>query len=233
VSYKPPAPRYIGPAAQHGGKVNKPIKRIVIHCTVSSCCDSAVQIARYFRQTTRFASAHYVVDAEHTIQSLYDSYVAYHAPPNENSLGVELCCTLADEGKGHWGREDHKKMLKRAARLVAELCLAYDVPVRAVSGRRLRAGMGGICGHNAVRDAWGQTTHWDPGPHFPWRTFIAMVKAEVEAIQKPQRKSTRVRKARVKIASAIDLLLATAKKRRKPKRIARHLKDDLARLPKQ
>ena len=58
-------------------------------------------------------------------------------------------------------------MLHRAARLVAELCLAYDVPAKKLSAGQLKAGQNGLCGHADVRDAWGETTHWDPGPTSP------------------------------------------------------------------
>jgi N-acetylmuramoyl-L-alanine amidase CwlA len=183
MTYQAPAPTYIGPPNRHGGASNKPIRRIVIHATVSPCAKDAPGIARYFKRTDRAASAHYVVDSRKTIQALYDSFVGYHAPPNEHSLGVELCCDLSNEGKGHWGRRNHRRMLRRAAALVAGLCLAYDVPVRHLNGRELRSGKHGICGHSDVRDAWGQTTHWDPGPHFPWDDFLRMVRQEVDKIQ--------------------------------------------------
>lgn len=183
MGYEAPAPRYIGPPNRHGGPTNKPIRRIVIHATVSACAKDADGIARYFKRTTRPASAHYVVDRKRTIQALYDSFVGYHAPPNGHSLGIELCCTLGDQGRGHWQRRDHQRMLRRAARLVAGLCLAYDVPVRHLSPAQARGGGGGIMGHNDVRDAWGQTTHWDPGPHFPWNDFLRMVRKEQRKIQ--------------------------------------------------
>lgn len=183
MAFKPPAPDYIGPANRHGGRGNKPIERIVIHATVSACAKDADGIANYFKRTTVPASAHYVVDAKRTIQSLFDSFVGFHAPPNGNSLGVELCCTLGDQGRGHWQRKDHQKMLRRAAALTAGLCLAYDVPIRKISPAAARAGAKGIMGHNDVRDAWGQTTHWDPGPHFPWRDFLRMVLEEAQKIR--------------------------------------------------
>lgn len=216
MGYPAPAPKYIGPANRNGGPGNKPIKRIVIHCTVSPCATGAENIARYFKTTSTPASAHYVVDAKTTIQSLYDSYVGFHAPPNGNSLGIELCCNLHGQGKGHWSRRDHKKMLRRAARLTAELCLAYDVPAVRLTPAEMRAGKQGLCGHNDVRDAWGQTTHWDPGPHFPWKWFVQLVQDEIEQIKcenkpdpkpkKRKKRNTRVRRARKELAEALELL---------------------------
>jgi len=74
-------------------------------------------------------------------------------------------------------------MLRRAAVLVAGLCLAYDVPIERISPGEARSGHGGIMGHNDVRDAWGQTSHWDPGPHFPWKDFMGMVREEAQKMR--------------------------------------------------
>lgn len=186
MKFEAPAPPFVGPANRHGGSDNKPINHITIHCTVTPCATGARSVAEMFKRLVdRAASAHYVVDAKVTIQSLFDSYVAYHAPPNKGSLGIELCCSLSNQGKGHWRRRSHQKMLRNAARLCAGLCLAYDIPVVHLSGADLRAGQRGITGHADVRDAFGQTTHWDPGPFFPWEDFLRMVREEVAALQAP------------------------------------------------
>lgn len=184
---KPPAPPYVGPGKDSGGG-NKPIRRIVIHSTVGpSKPGSARNIAAYFRSSAAGGSAHYIIDAAETLQSVWDSRIAWHAPPNSHSLGIELCDWPGDsEGKkrpaSRWNKGDHAKILQRAAELTAQLCLAYDVPIRKVGPAGLRAGRKGICGHVDVRGAWGQTSHWDPG-HFPWRKFIRMCRAEARKIR--------------------------------------------------
>ena len=183
--FKPPSPPYVGPPNRHGGTGNKPINRIVIHCTAGAepgVKGAARGIGRYFQTTDRAASGHYAADSRESVQCAWDSVVCYHAPPNGNSIGYELCCSLANQGKGHWARGDHQSMLGIAAKDIAALCLAYGVPVTRLSGKQLRAGRRGICGHSDVRDAWRQTTHWDPGPHFPWRKFLRLVRREVAAL---------------------------------------------------
>lgn len=183
ASYRAPAYPYAGPAAHYGAARNKPIKRIVIHGTVSKCKPGMAQIiARYFRITDRYASAHYVVDPREVLQVVWDSFIAYHAPPNSNSLGIELCDEV--EGKvERWAEEYHRRTLRKAARLTAELCLAYGIPTRKIGPIGLRLGRRGICGHDDVSKAWGQTDHWDPGA-FPWDLFITMVKFEAEKIRR-------------------------------------------------
>ena len=194
-NFPAPSPTYIGPANRHGAANNDPINHITIHCTVSACCKGARSIANYFKTTSNAASAHYVVDATEAIQSLYDSYVAYHAPPNQHSLGIEMCCSLSGQGKGHWARSDHKKMLDRTALLTAQLCLAYDVPPVKLSAADLRAGKKGICGHVDVSDAFHQTTHWDPGPYFPWADFMGLVRKHYDALKAPAKPARPIKPA--------------------------------------
>lgn len=178
---KVPAPPYVGPANRHGGKGNKPIKRIVLHSTVGPTKPgSARSIARMFNTTSRAASAHYIVDGGEVVQDLYDSYVAYHAPPNSNSLGVEICDNPGPSesrpySADRWESGDHRKALLLTAELVAGLCKAYGIPIRKLSSSDLRAGKQGICGHVDISYAWSQTSHWDPGK-FPWSDFIRLVK---------------------------------------------------------
>lgn len=180
-SFPAPSPPYI-PAAHNSGTGNKPIVRIVMHSTTgSSAAGSARKIADYFQKETARGSAHYVVDAAEEFQCVYDSVIAWHAPPNRHSLGVELCDNPSQD-ISRWDDADHRAVFARAATLVAQLCLAYNVPIRKLTVAQVRAGERGICGHVDVRDAFRETSHWDPGA-FPWTAFIAAVKAEANRIK--------------------------------------------------
>ena len=183
VSFPAPSPIYLGPAAHDSGPGNKPIHRIVLHSTVSDCePGGARNIASYFRSENAGGSAHYVVDPGEVVQVVFDDTVAWHAPPNRNSLGVEMCDRPHPDSKARWSDENHRAMLKRTARLVAELCLAYDVPPWFVGEARLRAGARGVTTHATVSKAFGQSTHWDPGA-WPRFRFMRMVRAEVKNIK--------------------------------------------------
>jgi hypothetical protein len=185
----PPSPRYVGPAKWTGSATNKPIKRITIHATVGGepgLANAAENVVAYSKKTTRPSSYHYIADAYKSLQYVYDSIVAYHAPPNEGSLGYELCCSLSNSGKGHWSDRPHQKMLRIAAKDIARLCLAYDIPIVKLSPLALRLGKKGIAGHHDVSLAWRQTSHWDPGPYFPWKQFITLVKAEADLLLNPE-----------------------------------------------
>ena len=192
---KPPSPEYVGPSPHvmhdsNGRPLdNKPIRRIVIHCTVTpSTAGTRYGVARGFRESERQASAHYVVDAGGAVQVVYDSLVAEHAPPNQGSIGIELCDAQAGPAK-RWADADHQAIIRRAARLTARLCLAYGVPIRRLSVAQLLAGGHGICGHVDVSHAWHQTSHTDPGAAFPWTDFMERVHKHALYLQRKHRKA--------------------------------------------
>jgi hypothetical protein len=89
-----------------------------------------------------------------------------------------------------WARKEQMLMLRRTARLTAELCAAYDVRVTYLGPRALRAGRRGITTHANVSAAWRQSTHWDPG-FWPRYHFMNLVRREYAAITKPKRRSSR------------------------------------------
>lgn len=176
-TFAPPSPPYI-PAAHTSAGDNKPIRRIVIHSTVSpSGAGWARKIAAYFQTQHAGGSAHYVVDAAETFQCVYDNTIAWHAPPNQHSIGIEMCDMPSRVSFLRWRTVPGRAVLERTARLTAELCLAYGVPIRKLTVAQVKAGRMGICGHTDVSRAFHQSSHWDPGA-FPWRRFISMVQAE-------------------------------------------------------
>jgi len=198
MDYPAPSPKYLGPPAHWSEGANKPIRRVVIHSTVSPCePGGAEQIAAYFRSQSAGGSAHYVVDPENTVQAAYDSVICWHAPPNQNSLGIEMCDTpgpvpTADVGSTtwkklkaswRWTKPNQQKMLKRTARLTAKLCLAYNLPPYFVTAKDLKRGVRGVTTHAEVSKAWGQSTHWDPG-FWPRTAFMLMVRSEVKRLKR-------------------------------------------------
>ena len=200
-----PSPVYLGPPAKHSGTGNKPIKRIVIHSTVSPCVPGGARnIAAYFRSPSAGGSAHYVIDPREVVQAAYDSVVCWHAPPNPHTLGLEMCeypgpvpndpprsaRRKALKKSWRWVKPRQQRMLRRTAKLTAELCLAYDVPVRFLGKRKLKK-LGrdarGITTHANTSLAFGQSTHWDPG-WWPRGLFMVQVRAEVRRLRRKARR---------------------------------------------
>lgn len=200
TTFPPPTPTYLGPPAKHSGTGNKPIARIVIHSAVMPCEEGrARQLAQMNRAGTGGGSWHYAVDPGEVVQCSYDSVICWHAPPNPNSIGIEMADwpeTLpAPEGSARWlklraswrwRKRNQRQMLRRTARLTAELALAYDLPTRFLSARALRAGQHGITTHANVSQAFGQSTHWDPG-YWPRPWFMHLVRKHARQIRKAPR----------------------------------------------
>lgn len=185
MAYTPPAVPYYGPVAHTSSGSNLPVERIVIHCTAGpgqTCAVGAQGTARYFKDPNAGGSAHYITDIDETIQCAYDSVICWHAPPNSHSIGIEMECSLAGDGQGHWARQDHITMMKRTAKLVAQKCLQHGIPIVKLSVADLQAGKHGVCGHVDVSRAFHQSTHTDPGSYFPWTQFMGWVQEEAAAI---------------------------------------------------
>ena len=187
---QPPSPTYVGPLPRRGAGNNKPISLIVIHCTAGAepgVSGAARGTVAFTKRSGVVSSYHYVADSRESLQAVWDSTVAFHCGgANSHSIGYELSCSLSNEGAGHWDNPDHVAMLKIAAKDVARLCLAYDIPIRHLTVAQVRAREKGICGHVDVRSAFpGSTSHWDPGPHFPWSQFLDMVRAVAAELTEP------------------------------------------------
>lgn len=160
-------------AAGDGGKRTR-TQLIVIHATDNNA--SAKNEAGYASHRPDRVSAHFYIDDTSVYQSLLTDHVAYGCYPegNSRSIQLELC-----------GRSNHLSgnTQKRAALVVARLCVDNNIPVKKVSPAQARAGVKGICGHGDVTRAWGQGDHTDPGSSFNWAGFVKLVQTEVNRIQ--------------------------------------------------
>jgi hypothetical protein len=140
---------------------------------------NAEALMNYCSTTKREVSWHYSGDSDSITQSVKEEDTAWHAGGggiNDRSIGIETSGYTA-QTSAEWHDEYSQKMLRLVARLVADICRRRSIPVRKLGADQLKAGDAGICGHDTVRDAFGQTTHSDPGRWFPWEEFIDLVKA--------------------------------------------------------
>lgn len=194
----PPDPEYKGPAAHTSDGPNLPSTRVVIHSTVSPCqAGGRYDIAAYFRHPSSGGSAHYVVDPVGIVQVVGDHTVAWHAPPNPHSFGIEMtdipgpvpgdkfipAVWKAARRTWRWRRPEQQAMLHLTAQLTAQLCGAYDIPATFIGPRALRRGRHGVTTHNNVSRAWGQSTHWDPG-FWPRRRFMKLTRQYLHELRK-------------------------------------------------
>ena len=140
---------------------------IVIHdMEMAEKGTTAESCAQFFHTSDTKASAHFCVDSNSIVQCVREHDIAYHAPPNTHSIGIEHA-GYARQDRTEWLDDFGQAMLRLSAGLMAELLVKYNLPAEFLSPDELRAGKRGITTHANVSKAWGQTTHTDPGPDFP------------------------------------------------------------------
>ena len=137
----------------------------------SSQPDVAGGTARYFTDPNSGGSAHTVSDTSRLLRCVAENMVAWHAPPNDNSLGNEIA-GQAWYTREQWLSSDVRMAWERCAHEEAAQARRWDVPVRKLTVDEVRAGKRGFCGHVDKSQAFGQSDHTDPGPNFPWDIFM-------------------------------------------------------------
>nr|WP_030693805.1 N-acetylmuramoyl-L-alanine amidase [Streptomyces globisporus] len=134
------------------------IDRVVIH-VVQGGYASALKV---FKDPAHGAAAHYVVRKDgHVAQMIRELDVAFHAgnrDMNERSIGIE------HEGFVDRPQDFTAAMYQGSARLTADICARYGMPVDREH----------IIGHVEVEG----TDHTDPGPHWDWGRYLALVRKE-------------------------------------------------------
>lgn len=197
-NYAPPSPPVVGGVpAQHSGEDNHPVRRVVIHSAVIPCEPGrARQLGEWNKTGATAGSWHYSTDPAETIQCSYDRFVCWHAPPSDHSIGIEMADWPKPWPTGtrspswweklkrvwRWNGKNHKAMLHRTAKLTAQLCLAYELPLQFVWAKDLKVGRRGITTHAEVTKAFGQSVHWDPGS-WPRRRFMRLVRRYADDIR--------------------------------------------------
>ncbi|MCI6583448.1 MAG: N-acetylmuramoyl-L-alanine amidase [Mobiluncus sp.] len=152
-------------------------KRLVVIHTMESPegARTAEDVARYFQNPRIRASAHYCVDADSVSQCVPERQVAWAAPGcNHDGIQIELA-GRAGQTPEQWRDAFSRAELDLTARLVAEICDRWNIPIRHLSNGQLGAGWAGLIGHNQASDVYRKSDHWDPGPNFPWGEFIQKV----------------------------------------------------------
>lgn len=164
---------------------NRPITRVVIHATSppgapgtsSSASGMAHGTALYFRSRNAGGSAHYITDVNAEEHCVADEYIAYHAPPNTGSIGIEICGEETYT-RAEWLSPEVWPAVVRAQARAREVCHRFGVPWVRLTVADLLAGHHGVCGHVDVSNAWHQSDHSDPGNGFPWDRFLADLGAQ-------------------------------------------------------
>lgn len=170
---------FIGPPKGYGNyKTTK--MYVAIHDTANTASDTAE--AGYAKRRTDSVSSNYYCDKDSLTQSLRTEYVAWHAGStwgNEKAIAYELT------GLNQWTESQWRRNIRwdKLARQVARDCNKWKIPIRTLTveqmkGRKLK----GIVTHNQMRQAWGGTTHTDPGSNFPMKLLIAQAQVYLDGM---------------------------------------------------
>jgi hypothetical protein len=167
-----PARRFT-PAARGPGAVHL----VVVHTTEGPETPRRSEVtAAWFQDPRAGGSAHYVVDPEAIVQCVREQDEA-HGARGANRQGIHIeHCGRADQTPEQWRDAASTAELERSARLVADICRRYEIPVCWLTADQLLAGERGITGHGDCAVAWPGDRHTDPGPHFPRERYLEMVR---------------------------------------------------------
>lgn len=168
---------YSGPPRGYGTSGAKKLY-IAIHNTSNDA--SPANEASYAKNRTDSVSSHFYADANTVVQSLDTAYDAWHAGSswgNQKAIAFELVGTNGSSD-AYW-----RKVIDRVAPIIAKVCQVHGIPVQSLTVAQAKGKiLGGFVTHDDMRQAWGGTTHTDPGPNFPESYLIERVKA---AMPKP------------------------------------------------
>lgn len=158
---------------RHVGR-KSPISLIGIHTMEApEAKQTAENVAAYFKRVD--ASAHWCVDNDSRVRVVKDEDTAWTLPgANSRSLNIEIA-GYAKQDPDDWADEYSINALDNAALCAAEWCEKYDIPIRKLTDAQIRDGAKGFAGHVDVNRVYKLSTHWDPGPSFPWDYFLGRV----------------------------------------------------------
>jgi hypothetical protein len=118
------------------------------------------------------ASYHEVFDTDGIFPVVPHDKRANHAGGgNVNGLGGCIPGT-ARQTRAQWFDDITAQYLERCAEWLADLHIAYGIPLVKLLPDDLVAGRRGVCGHVDVSNAFHKSDHTDPGTSFPWDWLI-------------------------------------------------------------
>ena len=176
-----PELRFVQASGYTRGRPDGPPLFLVAHTMeAAESSTQAENTAAYFASGAggRSVSSHYCVDDNSIIQCVRLGDVAWtvgNRPGNNRGINWEFT-GFARQTAPQWGDAFSMAMLARAAPYWAADAKRFGIPIERRTVDELKAFKPGLTTHNDLRLAFGGTTHTDPGPNFPWSSFISMIR---------------------------------------------------------
>ena len=172
---KYPAPTVPYVEAKYRGGKQKPTLIVLSSSWTTSDKGAALGIANAMhRSNAQEKSFHYVIDEDSVFQCVWDHQVALHCGYDTGSIGIKMC----DDPSlllRRWNEPSHQRILHRLAEVMAQLCLAYDIPARYLTDEQLskwskhkRKSKGGIVTSAQMNRVFGLSSKQDP---FEWPRY--------------------------------------------------------------
>lgn len=175
-TFKPASVRYHA-VKWSGDRKGSDIHYVVVHSTEGDTAESA---AVWFTNQNAQGSANMVCGDYDAYRTLDDFQIPWAAPPlNTNGYHIEIA-GFAEWSNAKW--TIHSRRIKNAAYRAAIRCLAYKIPIVFIDAAGLERGEKGITSHREVSAAFHLSTHTDPGPKFPYDSFVAWTKKYAETL---------------------------------------------------
>ncbi|KQB84944.1 MULTISPECIES: peptidoglycan recognition protein family protein [Corynebacterium] len=156
------------------GTTSTPRRVLVVHTFEDNGTLSAEGMARYQSTPAAGGSYHIVIDNDGvTYRENDDPFMPWSAMPTGNRIGYHFSLS----GKAAWSREQwlaRPKQLNSLAKILAAYSTAYGIPLILRTADQVRAGKWGVCGHNEISLAFGESDHTDPGREFPYDYVLAL-----------------------------------------------------------
>lgn len=176
-----PQYRWMPPRSWSAGRPSGPPRWIVIHTTEGSEGPrSAEDGAAYDQRRTDGTSAHFYVDSNSVVQCVRTTDRAHTAGYHGNLWGIHIeVCGLAGQSAAQWDDPVSRATIEQTAGLCRVLRQRYPFPLVDLTPAQVRAGTArGFAEHYDVTRAWGESTHTDPGPRFPWRRMFDLIEED-------------------------------------------------------
>ena len=168
-----------------------PKKVVVIHTTENAPGTPSRNIIDY-QVRTQSGSYHRLVDSTGKItMANTDDWQTWSTGNKGNDIALHVSCVAqAKMTREQWLAQP--KMLEGVARVIAHWSKKYGIPLVKLSRAELGAGKHGVAGHLEAQ-VWGNTTHWDPGYHFPYDVVLKRA-AEINKPAAPEKEPKPVTK---------------------------------------
>lgn len=168
-----------------------PKKVVVVHTTENAPGTPSRNIIDY-QVRTRSGSYHRLVDSTGKItMANTDDWQVWATGNKGNDIALHVSCVArAAMTREQWLAQP--KMLEGVARVIAHWSRKYGIPLVKLSRAELGAGKHGVAGHLEAQ-VWGNTTHWDPGYHFPYDVVLKRA-AEINKPAAPEKEPKPVTK---------------------------------------